>query len=86
MNPLWNNVIVAGPDFVGVVDLLGTSFETNFFSTGFGNNMAMPLMRQYENVLLGEDQAMELLQQCFRVLNYRDARSLNRVFQKINLR
>jgi 20S proteasome subunit beta 7 len=71
-------------DFLGFVDLLGTSFVETAIATGYGAHLALPLLRAAIDALppgtqLTRDAAKELLERCMRVLFYRDARSLNKI-------
>lgn len=87
INPLWNQILVAGLDgddkpFLSSVDLLGTTFSAPTLATGFGAHLAQPLLRKLvddeskvENV--SREQAVEAVKQCMKVLFYRDARSLD---------
>jgi len=84
MDPLWNQVVVAGfrngQSFLGLTDLYGTSYEDGTIATGYGAYIAIPLMREaYRDGTLTEEEARKLLEDCLRVLYYRDARSINRV-------
>lgn len=85
-NPLWNTLVVGGfhdgKVFLGYVDKLGVSFSEEFVASGFGGYLAIPLIRKRREELgrvLTRDEARALLEDCLRVLFYRDARSLNRV-------
>lgn len=68
--------------FLGYVDLLGTRYTTSSIATGFGAYLAQPMLRQEvegrEDTLTFQE-AKELLENCMRVLYYRDARSINKV-------
>lgn len=85
MNPYWNDVVVAGWDeisgtpFLGVVDKLGTTLQENLVATGFGSYMAMPLMREKYRADLSEGEARALLEDCMKVLFYRDCRASSRI-------
>lgn len=86
MNPLWNQLVIAGVDddgnqTLGFVDKLGVSFETDTMGTGYGAYIALPLMRNAHeaNPDMSESQAKTLLEDCLRVMFYRDARSLNKI-------
>ncbi|OMJ26455.1 putative proteasome subunit beta type-7 [Smittium culicis] len=89
VNPLWNKYIVAGvePDknnniFLGYVDLFGTTYQSTVIATGFGAHIAMPIMRKYAEPRaneLTEEEASKILDDCMRVLYYRDARSFNKL-------
>lgn len=87
MDPLWNAIIVGGfnddrTPFLRYVDLLGVTYGSSTLATGFGNHLAIPLLRRlipsdpdYINVL--EEDAKKVVMDCMRVLFYRDARSLD---------
>ncbi|KAL9121665.1 MAG: hypothetical protein Q9187_001779 [Circinaria calcarea] len=87
INPLWNQILVAGLDgddkpFLSSVDLLGTTFSAPTLATGFGAHLAQPLLRKLvddESKVEGvsREQAVEAVKQCMKVLFYRDARSLD---------
>jgi 20S proteasome subunit beta 7 len=85
-NPLWNKLVIGGvrngEKFLGYVDLLGTTYRSSVIATGYGSMIAIPLLRKAvegkENTLT-EAEAEKLLNDCMRVLYYRDARSLNKV-------
>jgi 20S proteasome subunit beta 7 len=68
--------------FLGCVDLHGTTWQASTLATGYGAYIAQPLLRKAvegkENTLT-EEEAARILDNCMRVLFYRDARSLNRV-------
>ena len=88
INPLWNQILVAGLDgdgkpFLSSVDLLGTTFSSPTLATGFGAHLAQPLLRklvedesQVQNI--NQDQAVAAVKECMKVLFYRDARSLDK--------
>lgn len=85
MNPLWNQLLVAGLDgddqpFLSSVDLLGTTFSAPTLATGFGAHLAQPLLRKVvddeANVRsVTREQAVNAVKECMKVLFYRDARS-----------
>jgi len=85
INPLWNSLVVGGfkdgKRFLAYVDLLGTTYKATTIATGYGAYIAQPLLRKavepYADVLT-EEQAQKILEDCMRVLFYRDARSLNK--------
>jgi len=83
MNPLWNNVVVCGQDgddyFLGVVDRLGTTVEDNIMATGFGSYMGVPLLREKWRPDMDEGEARALLEDCMKVLFYRDCRAASRI-------
>ncbi len=86
-NPLWNSLVIAGfkegERYLGFVDLQGTSFEAPSIASGFGGHLAQPLLRKAleggKEDTLTEEEARKVLQDCMRVLYYRDARSMNKL-------
>lgn len=86
MDPLWNSLVVGGfrdgKSFLGTVDLIGTQFEDDMIATGFGGHLAMPLMREHiaaHGNSSSREQAKATLDNCMRVLFYRDCRALNKL-------
>jgi len=82
-DPLYNQLVIAGfrdgKSFLGQVDLVGTQFEDDTIGTGYGGYIARPLLRNaYRNDLTAQE-AKVILEDCMRVLYYRDARSINRI-------
>ncbi len=82
-NPFWNDLVVAGFEdnapFLGVVDKLGTTLQENMVATGFGSYLAMPLLREKWRPDLSEGEARALLEDCMKVLFYRDCRASARI-------
>ncbi|KAI8977250.1 nucleophile aminohydrolase [Mycotypha africana] len=85
MNPLWNALVVGGINkgekFLGYVDLRGTTYQSTTIATGFGAHLAQPILRRRVEGReddLTEEEAIEIMNECLRVLFYRDARSLNK--------
>jgi len=85
MDPLWNEMVVAGfssskVPFLGVVDKIGTAYsDANYVATGFGSYLALPLMREQHRDDMEEGEARALLEDCMRILYYRDCRASNRI-------
>ena len=85
MNPLWNDLIVGGYDaekkepFLGLVDKIGTAYTDTILATGFGSYLATPILREKWRPDMEEGEARALLEDCMRVLFYRDCRALNRI-------
>jgi 20S proteasome subunit beta 7 len=74
--------------FLGYVDLLGTTYSSPTLATGFGAHIAQPLLREAFEAKAGEDgkgplltreEAEKVMDDCMKVLFYRDARSINKV-------
>jgi 20S proteasome subunit beta 7 len=93
LNPLWNRFVLAGyhnnTGFLGYVDLQGTTYHSDTIATGFGAHLAQPLLRKAMEVHGGpenitEAEAIKIIEECMRVLFYRDARSLNK-FQRATI-
>lgn len=88
INPLWNQILVAGLDgddkpFLSSVDLLGTTFSSPTLATGFGAHLAQPLLRKLVEdeaavQSISREQAVAAVKECMKVLFYRDARSLDK--------
>ena len=85
MNPLWNDLVVAGEVdgerglVLGAVDKLGNAYRESFVATGFGAHLALPLMRERWRADMKESEAVKLLEDCARVLYYRDCRTVNKM-------
>ena len=65
--------------FLGYIDLYGSSYEDNVTATGFGQHLAIPLMRNAWKEDLTREEAQAVLEDCMRVLYYRDGRTINKV-------
>ncbi|BAM79143.1 20S core proteasome subunit beta 7 [Cyanidioschyzon merolae strain 10D] len=80
MDPLYNSLAVAGKGrFLGCIDLYGTAFESEAVATGIGALLALPLIRKQWHAALAMDEGVRLLEECLRVLYYRDCRALRSV-------
>jgi len=83
MDPLWGQFVIGGYEsgqtFLGLADLRGTNYEDDTIATGYGNMIARPLLRKYFNPGMTFDEAKKLLEDCLRVLFYRDARAHNKI-------
>ncbi|KGG51658.1 subunit beta of proteasome [Mitosporidium daphniae] len=68
------------------LDLLGGKFESDSIATGFGAHLAQPILRRTIEEKSGGakelsfEEAKSAIDTCMRVLYYRDARSLNKVW------
>lgn len=67
--------------FLGVVDMLGSSFTDNTVATGFGLHLAQPILRKEWTESMTVVEGKKLLEECMKVLYYRDGRTINRVSQ-----
>lgn len=68
--------------FLAYADLLGTTYKSPVIATGMGSAMAIPLLREATDNEkwkdLTKEDARKVLDECMKVLYYRDARSLNK--------
>ena len=74
-----NILILRRCSYVGYVDLYGTMFSEDFAATGFGTHVALPIIRDRWRADLSEGEARAVLEDCVRVLWYRDTRALNKI-------
>lgn len=89
-NPLYNSLVTAGVEdngqmFLGFVDLYGTNFVDSFVATGFGQHMALPLLRKGYRADLTYDECKAILEDAMRVLVYRHCRTINK-FQMADIK
>lgn len=83
-NPIWNTLVVAGfngdKPFLGYVDKIGSAYQDDSITTGYGSHMARPLIRKEldTNQSLSQVDAVKLLIDCMRILYYRDGRAINK--------
>jgi 20S proteasome subunit beta 7 len=82
-DPLYVQLVVADPKFLALVDLHGTCFEDETIATGFGAHLARPILRNAARDghahELSKEEAQKVLEDCMRVLFYRDCKTINRV-------
>lgn len=69
--------------FLSFVDLRGVTYSSPVLSTGFGAYLATPLLRKLvdseeDAANVTEAQARAAIDECMKVLFYRDARSLDK--------
>lgn len=82
MDPLWNNIVLAGVEagkpLLAHVDLYGTCYESEVLATGYGAYLGLPLLRNayHENITIAE--ARPVILEVLKVLFYRDARSIDK--------
>lgn len=81
-DPLWNTVVIAGPNHLSYADLYGTTYESDSIATGLGGYLAAPLLRKHTEDgkwrHLSKESARQIIDEVMRVLFYRDGRSLNK--------
>ena len=85
MNPLFTSTIVAGVDqqtgekFVGSVDVYGTRNTGDFYATGLGLYYCQVLLQNAHSNDMSQADAIKLLEDCQRVLFYREKRCVDRI-------
>jgi len=83
MNPLWNQIVIGGikngSHYLGYADLQGTCFEEDCIATGFGMHLALPILRKHADdgrwKTLDEKTAKSVLEECLKLLFYRDCKA-----------
>ncbi|CAA2967115.1 proteasome subunit beta type-4 [Olea europaea subsp. europaea] len=82
-NPLWNSLVLGGvkngQKYLGTVNMIGVHYEDNHVATGFGNHLALPLLRDEWHENLTFEEGVILLEKCMRVLLYRDRSAVNKL-------
>ena len=58
--------------------MLGAHYEDNHVATGFGNHLAVPILRAEWKEGMSFEEAVKLLEKCLLVLLYRDRSSINK--------
>jgi 20S proteasome subunit beta 7 len=59
--------------------MIGTCYEEDYIATGFGGYLALPIIRDRWKADMNENEAKLLLEDCLKVLFYRDCRASSRV-------
>ncbi|OEL32613.1 Proteasome subunit beta type-4, partial [Dichanthelium oligosanthes] len=85
-DPLWNSLVLGGvkkgpkgdEKYLGMVNMIGTHFEENHIATGFGNHLAIPILRAEWHEDMTFEEAVKLVEKCLLVLLYRDRSSINK--------
>lgn len=77
---LVGGLTATGEPFLGSADLLGTTFQAPTLATGFGTQIAIPILRKLcpdeeASKKLTQAEAVNAIKECLKVLYYRDARS-----------
>lgn len=83
MKPLWNQLVIGGfkngEAHLSYVDHQGTAFEEDFLATGYGMHLALPILRKHcDNdkwKTLDEKTARGVLEECLKLLFYRDCKA-----------
>lgn len=59
--------------------MIGVTFEDDHVTTGFGNHLARPILRDEWHENLTFEEGVKLLEKCMRVLLYRDRSAVNKL-------
>ncbi|XP_074291140.1 proteasome subunit beta type-4-like [Silene latifolia] len=82
-NPLWNSLVLGGvkngEKYLGTVNMIGVHYQDNHVATGFGNHLAVPILRDEWKEDLSFEDGVRLLEKCMRVLLYRDRSAVNKL-------
>ncbi|ANQ05878.1 Proteasome subunit beta type [Plasmodium coatneyi] len=65
--------------YIGFVDMHGTQFSADYMTTGYARYFALTLLRDHYKDYMTEEEAKTLLNECLRVLYYRDATASNKI-------
>lgn len=76
-----------GVAFCGGLDDIGTKWTDDYAAQGYGQHIAIPLLRralrEAPNGKLSKDEARQVMENCLRVIFYRECRAINR-FQMVD--
>uniref|UniRef100_A0A7C8ZUY5 Proteasome endopeptidase complex n=1 Tax=Opuntia streptacantha TaxID=393608 RepID=A0A7C8ZUY5_OPUST len=61
------------------VNMIGVHYQDNHVATGFGNHLAVPILRDEWKEDLSFEEGVKLLEKCMRVLLYRDRSAVNKL-------
>ena len=79
MNPLYLTSVLGGyynkKRYLGYVDLYGTLLENNHILTGYAGYFCKPLIYNYWNENMTEEECKAIIKECFKILFYRDAKA-----------
>ncbi|SBT30553.1 proteasome subunit beta type-4, putative [Plasmodium ovale wallikeri] len=65
--------------YIGFVDMHGTQFCGDYMTTGYARYFALTILRNHYKDYMEEDEARTLLNECLRVLYFRDATASNKI-------
>ncbi|KAL9678475.1 hypothetical protein QQ045_016319 [Rhodiola kirilowii] len=82
-DPLWNSLVLGGVKngqiYLATVNMVGVQYEGDYLATGFGNHLALPILRSKWHKDLSFEEAVKLLEECLRVLIHRDCSVINKI-------
>lgn len=59
--------------------MIGVHYQDNHVATGFGNHLAVPILRDEWREDMSFEEGVKLLEKCMRVLLYRDRSAVNKL-------
>ncbi|SCM23182.1 proteasome subunit beta type-4, putative [Plasmodium chabaudi adami] len=65
--------------YIGFVDMHGTQFCEDYITTGYARYFALTLLRNHYRDNMTEDEARSLLNECLRILYFRDTTASNKI-------
>lgn len=91
MNPYWNTTVIAGFErdgktFMNSVDQYGTKYSNNYLVSGFALYFSGPILEKSvpkDSSNLTKERAIQLIDDVFRVLFYRDSMAGDRIYYGI---
>ncbi|CAM8948904.1 unnamed protein product [Rhodiola kirilowii] len=82
-DPLWNSLVLGGVKngqiYLATVNMIGVHYEDDHVAIGLGNHLARPILRAKWHKDLRFEKAVELLEECMRVLIHRDRSAINKI-------
>ena len=82
MNPLYMSSIVGGvfkgDRYLGSIDPFGTLIEGPWLVTGYAHYLCKPIITNEWNENIDEAKAKKIIEECFKVLYYRDCGAFDR--------
>ena len=85
MDPLWVTTIMGGVDkktgepFLGQIDMYGLKLKENFHLTGLAAHYCQVLLQNAWSPNMTESEAVNVIEQCIRVLFYRDKKATDEI-------
>eukprot|EP01017_Pseudomicrothorax_dubius_P039234 TRINITY_DN5985_c0_g3_i2.p1 TRINITY_DN5985_c0_g3~~TRINITY_DN5985_c0_g3_i2.p1 ORF type:complete len:201 (-),score=64.11 TRINITY_DN5985_c0_g3_i2:154-756(-) len=71
--------IVDGKPYLAVIDPFGTPLQKTAVLTGYARYLCPPIVQNYWDETADEEKARRVVEECFKVLFYRDAKAVDRI-------
>lgn len=93
-NPIWVSAIVCGINkkenkefnstddlgrIIGAVNSKGSFWFDDCVALSFSSNVVLPILRSKDLTNMSKEEAIQLMEECFRILCYKDCRATNRI-------